>query len=142
MIFLDASIVAAYYLPEAYSSQAQAIYQGNAILAVSDLVELEMFSVLSRLVRIQSLDLEAAKRSADRFTTHLEEDFYTRLHLDTAHYHLARDLIARLDLPLKAPDALHLALCATEGLQLVTADRQLARNAEVLEVKVQLIREA
>ena len=35
--------------------------------------------------------------------------------------------------------ALHLALCAAEGLILLTADRQLARNAEALGVRTELV---
>lgn len=55
------------------------------------------------------------------------------------HYRLVRDFIVRFDLPLKAPDALHLALCAVESLILFTADRQLARDAESLGVRTELV---
>jgi predicted nucleic acid-binding protein len=64
---------------------------------------------------------------------------YGRRHLEAGHYRLARDYIARFDLPLKAPDALHLALCSAEDLTLLTADRQLARNAEALDVRTELV---
>ena len=130
MIFLDASIVVAYYLQESYSEHAQEVVHRNEMLYVSDLVEIDVFSVLSRLVRVGSMDREIAHQAAALFTEHLEAGLYTRMHLQPEHYRWARNAIARFDLPLKSPDALHLAAAQAAGLTLITADRQLARNAE------------
>ncbi len=47
--------------------------------------------------------------------------------------------VARFDLPLKVPDVLHLAAAQGDGLRLITADRQLARNAEALDVAFEMI---
>lgn len=139
MTYLDASVVAAYYLEESYSSQVQEIYRLHADRFVSEFVELEVFSVLSRLVRVGSLDVRAARQSGALFTEHLEAGLYGRLRLQAHHYRWARDAIARFDLPLKSPDALHLAAAHSAGLWIVTADRQLARNAESLNVAFELI---
>ena len=73
------------------------------------------------------------------FEEHLDAGLYTRLRLQPDHYRWARDAISRFDLPLKAPDALHLAAAQGDGLNLITADRQLARNAEALDVAFELI---
>jgi len=107
----------------------QTHFAGNLQPIISSLAEVEVLSVFSRLVRTQSLTLDAAKQVADIFTTHLEQGLYGRLNLQMRHYRQARDYIARFDLPLKSPDALHLAAVALEQLPLVTADGQLARNA-------------
>ena len=45
-----------------------------------------------------------------------------------------------LTLPLRALDALHLALADLEGLRLATADRDLSRSARSLRVAVTLVR--
>lgn len=139
MIFLDASAVAAYYVKETNSDLVQEIYRRDAELYVSELVELEVYSVVSRLVRVGSLDIELARQAGALFDEHLEAGLYTRLHLRADHYRWARDAIARFDLPLKSPDALHLAAAQRGGLRLVTADRQLVRNAESLDVAFELI---
>jgi uncharacterized protein len=139
MRFVDTSIVIAFYLPEAYSQQVQALYATQPVPIISNLVEVEVVSVFSRLVRTQSLTLEEAQQAAVLFSSHVEQGFYRRLSLHTGHYRTARDYIARFDLPLKAPDALHLAAAALEQLSLVTADRQLARNAERLGITVELL---
>lgn len=139
MIFLDASVVVAYYLEETYSDIVQGIYRQDGGLYLSELVELEVCSVLSRLVRVGSLDIEIARQTNALFNGHLEAGLYGRIHLQPDHYRWGRDAIARFDLPLKSPDALHLAAAAIGGFRLVTADRQLARNAETLTVPVDLI---
>ncbi|MGH3147830.1 MAG: type II toxin-antitoxin system VapC family toxin [Rubrobacter sp.] len=137
--YLDASIVLSYYLTEVHSDRAQEIYQTRSELEISELVELEVLSSLSRLARVGSIELDAAKEVSDLFDSHLREGLYGRRHLGAGHYRRAHDYIARFDLPLKAPAALHLALCAAEELTLLTADRQLARNAGVLNVQTELV---
>ncbi len=139
MNFLDTSVVAAYYLQETYSERVQAIYQQNGGLYLTELVELELYSVLSRLVRAGALDLDAARQAGALFSAHLDAGLYVRTHLQAGHYQWARDVIARFELPLKLPDALHLAAAWREGLRLITADRQLARNADALGVDFDLI---
>lgn len=141
MVYLDTSVVVAYYVPEPLSGLAQQMYETEAVLALSKLVELEVFAALSLRLRIGDLELEDVERVANLFVSHLEGDYYNQLELQPEHYRLARSYIARFDLPLKAPDALHLAVCAAEGFKLVTADRQLSHNARALDVDVELVRE-
>lgn len=137
--YLDSSIVLAYYLEETHSEQAQEIYRTRPGLQISELVDLEVLSSLSRLARVGSIELDDVRSVSVLFDAHLRDGLYRRRNLDTNHYRLARDYIARFDLPLKSPDALHLALCAAENLTLLTADRQLARNAEALGVQTELV---
>ena len=73
------------------------------------------------------------------FLHHSEAGLFRRLALHADHSRVARGFIGRFDLPLKAPDALHLAICATEGLRLLTFDEQLARNATALGIEVEPI---
>jgi len=140
--YLDTSIVVAYYLPEPLSVRAQAIYRAPNELAISELVELEFLAVLSVLLRTGNLERIEAERVASLFLSHLGGGWYTRIHLHVGHYLAARGFIARFDLPLKSPDALHLAVSAGERLPLITADQQLARNAESLGLEVELVRPA
>ena len=137
--YLDTSVVAAYYVSESLSTQAQAIYETQAALAISDFVELEFFSALSLRLRRGDLERSHVERVAGLFLEHLAGGWYTRIHLNAEHYSAARRFIATFDLPLKSPDALHLAVSTAEDLSLVTADRQLARNAETLGITFQLV---
>lgn len=142
MVYLDTSVVVAYYVPELLSDLVQQTYVGQEALALSELVELEVFAALSLRRRIGDLEQRDVERVGSLFLSHLEGGYYTRLGLRAEHYRLARSCISRFDPPLKAPDALHLAVCAAAGFSLMTADRQLASNAEALDVDVKLIRGA
>ncbi|MEM7536097.1 MAG: type II toxin-antitoxin system VapC family toxin [Chloroflexota bacterium] len=82
------------------------------------------------------LSIDEAQKIADLFLSHTDSDLYRLLHLESKIYRLAYDYMARFDLPLKAPDALHLAAASIENIPLITADRQLARNAEALGIEV------
>jgi predicted nucleic acid-binding protein len=137
--YFDTSLVVAYYLPEAISARAQAVYDADPRPTASELVEVEFFSALSLRVRVGDVPRDHAERAARLFLTHLDDGLYARIALNTGHYRRARDLLARFDLPLKAPDALHLAVAAAEALRLVTVDEQLARNARALGLDVELV---
>ncbi|MPZ14821.1 MAG: PIN domain-containing protein [Chloroflexi bacterium] len=137
--YLDTSVVVAYYLPEPLSARAQEFYAAQTSPAVSELVELEFLAALSQRMRVGDLLRVQAEQVASLFLTHLDGGWYTRIHLHAGHFRSARDFVERFDVPLKSPDALHLAAAAAEGLQLVTADQQLARNAAILGLAVQLI---
>lgn len=106
---------------------------------ISALVELEFFAAVSLRVRIGDLAREEAEEVSTLFDSHLQDGLYGRRNLDAGHYRLARAYIARFDLSLKSPDAIHLALCSAEDLTLLTADHQLARNAEAIDVQTELV---
>ena len=137
MIYLDTSVVVAYYCPEPLSGQAERCIRAHVSPAISDLTEVEIRSALSRKVRLGELRVEDARKIASRFTVHIEDNLYRRLALERRHYELARDWLGRFDLTLRALDALHLAVAASEGLRLVTADEALARSAKALSVQAE-----
>lgn len=138
-VYLDSSVVVAYYVPEPKSERVQALYGDITTPTISELVELELIAALSLRVRIGDLDRVQAEQVVKLFSEHLEAGLYTRLHLHADHYRWAREVIARFDLPLKSPDAPHLAAAQRAELQLVTADRQLARNAASLGTTFELV---
>lgn len=136
MIYLDTSVLAAYYCPEPLSAKAERLIRAESRPAVSDLTEVELFSALSRKTRLRELVRDDAGRVAAQFLAHLENNLYTRLALERRHYQLARDWILRSTTPLRTLDALHLAVAASEGLTLVTSDGGLARSGASLGVDV------
>lgn len=138
-LYADTSALVAYYVPEEFSDQIQSILQAHPGPAICDLVELEIYSALSLKLRTGELERSAIVQIAALFLRHLETGLYKRISLHVDHYRVARGFISRFDLPLKAPDSLHLAICAIEGLRLLTLDEQLARNAAALGIEVESI---
>lgn len=139
MIYLDTSVLVAYYVPEALSERVQQRLLNSAIITVSELAQTEFVAALALRQRIGDLSLAHAQQVTTLFRRHLDDSLYRSLHFNSTVYSRACDYIARFDPPLKAPDALHLAAAALEQLPLVTADRQLAHNAETLGIAVELL---
>lgn len=139
MIYLDTSVLVAYYVPEPLSERSQQIITSTPIVVVSELVQAEFVAALSLRLRIGDVERTTVQQIANLLLQHTTDGLYSPLHLKSDVYHLARTYITRFDLPLKAPDALHLAAAALEELTLVTADHQLARNAETLGIVVELL---
>ncbi len=139
MIYLDTSVVAPFYWQEQLSDKVQTLLGNEPEVALSQLVEVELFSALSRRVRMGEISQDQARAIAERFEAHIDYGFYTRLQVEALHYSLAQEWIRRFDTPLRTLDALHLAIASSQGICLITADRGLAGSAEAFGVKVRLL---
>jgi uncharacterized protein len=139
LIYLDTSVIAPFYWQERLSEVVQALLRNETEVALSQLVEVELFSALSRRVRMGEISQAQAGAIADRFEVDIDDGFYTRLPVEALHYRLAQDWIRRFDTPLRTLDALHLAIASAQGICLITADRGLAGSAEAFGVEVELL---
>jgi len=95
-------------------------------------------SALSRLVRTGLLDpQEAADRLADfdAWRAAASED----IELQASDARLANIYVRRFNLMLRAPDAIHAAICRRTGSSLVTLDKRLAIAARELGIQVQSV---
>ncbi len=126
------------YIPEPESHEVTRLVDGRNDLVVSDLAVTESASALARRAREGSITAESARRA---YRTIVES-------LDTAPYHraeLTRDVLRRAEqllltvtsAPLRAADALHLALAlsARAGSMLVF-DARLASAARTVGLAV------
>jgi len=141
MHYIDTSILAAYYCPEPLSEQAEALLLSGVRQALSSLSEVELLSAVSRKMRAGEISPAHGRRIANRFGTHLEGDFYTRLPVEQRHYRIARDWIGSFRTTLRTLDALHLAVASVEGLCIATADSGLFDAAVALGLEARLIRQ-
>lgn len=139
MIYVDTSVLAAYYCPEPLSERAQRALAKESERAISPLVELELVSALARKVQNREMPRADAHRVLAAFQSHLKQGVYARLGLDAAHFAKAREWLATFVVPLRTLDALHVALAAMEGCTLITADRALAKACRKVGVTAHLI---
>lgn len=140
MIYLDTSVIAPFYWIEALSDTVEELLRTEIKPGLSQLVEVELFSALSRRVRMREISQEEARAIVNCFSYHLDNNFYLRIPIEPLNYQLARDWIGRFNTSLRTLDALHLACASSNNLRLVTADDALASSAEVLEIEVQLLK--
>lgn len=102
------------YLPEPGSDEFNEIVEGRDDVLVSDLAVTEIVSAAARRLRQGSLPREAARRLQHAILGRLDEGVYHRVELTREVHRRAEHLLMTLeDTPLRAADALHLALAAT-----------------------------
>ena len=138
--YVDTSILGAYYCPEPLSAAAEKALRQLKTPVISVLSEVEFCSLISKKHRLHELRDRQAKEILDLFSNHVAEGFYRRISLNTDHFIKARLLVASMDSSLRTLDALHLAVALSEGLTLVTADRELARAGKRHKANSLLIR--
>jgi len=139
MVYVDTSLLAAYYCPEPLSGKAEDFLALQERLAISSLTGLELFSALNRKVREKELYQADAGKVAARFLSHLVNDFFVLLPVEANHFRLARDWLGLFNTNLRTLDALHLAVASSQGLVIATADRGLCKSARELGLEVLLV---
>ena len=140
MTYIDTSVLAAYYCPEAFSRKVQARLGRLDTPAISPLVELELYSAVAMKTRVREFNEADARRILSLFQVHLADGYYRVVSIDVREFELARNWIASFQTPLRTLDALHLAAAFANDLSLLTADRALARSASQLGLRCELIR--
>ena len=135
-LYLDASAVMPTVVEDRFTQTVAAfLVNCGEHLVISDFGAAEVASALSRLVRMGELTAtEAAQRLADFDAWRVGET--ENAEMDAHDCRLANTYVRRFDLKLRAPDALHAAICRRLQLQLVTLDRRLAAAARELGIAV------
>ena len=135
-LYLDASAVMPTVVEDRFTQTVAAfLVNCGEHLVISDFGAAEVASALSRLVRMGELTAtEAAQRLADFDAWRVGET--ENAEIDAHDCRLANTYVRRFDLKLRAPDALHAAICRRLQLQLVTLDRRLAAAARELGIAV------
>jgi uncharacterized protein len=119
------------YLPEPGSVEFNEIVEGRDDILVSDLAVTEIVSATARRLRQGALPRETARRLQHAILGRLDEGVYHRVELTRDVHRRAEHLLLTLeDTPLRAADALHLALAATaRAASLASFDARLVAAA-------------
>jgi uncharacterized protein len=137
-LYLDASAFVPLHVDDALSSQARALLRSwTRQVIVSDLTMAEFSSAIAR--RFRTLELTKAEAgkcisNGDAWTSR----FANPVEMTGHDLKQATAWIQSLELPLRTPDALHLAIVMRLGARLITFDRQMAQSATSLGIEVLL----
>jgi len=137
--YLDASTLLPILIAEPGSAAVDKFMASSTeSVVVSEFAAAEVASALSRLTRTGRLAADdASARLADfdawRGAASEEVEF------NAADVRLAHLYVRRFELMLRAPDALHAAICRRADLELITLDRRLAGAAQALGVACRLL---
>ncbi len=101
-------------MPEPGSDEFNRTVEGRDDLLVSDLAVTEIASALSRRLRQRALTREVARRVQHAIVGRLDDGVYHRVELTRdVHRRAEHFLLSLTATPLRAADALHLALAAS-----------------------------
>lgn len=132
--YFDASAVVAVLLDEPARQRVNAHLAGaDSAPLVSDFAVSEVSSAISRLLRMKLRTPAEAVMLIDALDQWVGETGGP-VSLDALDAREATLLVRRFDLKLRAPDALHLAICRRLQARLVTLDKTLTAAAHALDV--------
>ena len=141
MLYVNTSILVAYYCPEPLSVQVQDLLVQQVMPALSSLTEAEFFSAIAKKVRTEEIRKADGNRILAMFSSHLETNLFTFVEVKNHHWKLARGWLSLFSASLRTLDALHLAIASAEGLQVVTADKGLFQATEDLGVEAKFMKD-
>ena len=130
--YFDTSFLVALIVEDPHSDRANAFLRDQQPeIGVSDFAATEFAAVIARQVRMGMTKAEAAKATFADFDAWLYL-FAESAETSSQDVRSAAAFIRRLDLNLRAPDALHIAIAQRIGATLATFDERMAANAAAL----------
>jgi hypothetical protein len=133
-VYLDASVVISLFLPDLNADRAGAFLRTRPVdLIVSDWCAAELASVVSKRVRMRLLVEQEARKALANFDQWAAANI-ARAGCLPADIRAADTFLRRLDLNLRTPEAIHIAIARRLGAELATFDVRMAESAEALGV--------
>ncbi len=135
-LYLDTSALVALFVNDAHSDNVMRLIRADDTdLMVSDFARAEFAAVIGRMVRTRAFSLDEARvifRTFDAWADDLTGAVTTEANDITD----TEAILRRLDLGLRAPDALHIAIVRRVGATLATFDNRMADAARALALRV------
>ena len=137
--YIDTSYLAPYYLPEAKSDavEKKLVKLPGGSVVISPLVRSEFAFLLARKCRAKEMDEADARQTMSALDRHLSAGNFRMVSIISRDFEQASEWIMAMKHPLRAPDAVHLAVAVRQDAVLWTLDRGLARAAKWIGLKTQ-----
>lgn len=139
-VYIDTSILGAYYCPEPFSMQCEAYLRKVEAPVISLLTEVEFFSLVTKKRRIGDFGTSKARKILMEFQSHMKSGFFRIVSPSFDHFMTARQMIGSMQTSLRTLDAIHLSIAKSEKIGMVTADGILFESARRFKLKVDYIR--
>lgn len=134
--YLDTSFIVSAFTEDTFTPRTRSFLRDQSLVpTVTDLGAVEMASALNRLVRTGEMARREATRSFAAFDR-WSRDLVQLVQVLPADLAAAEGFLRRLDMNLRAPDAIHIAAAGRLQAELVTFDERMADCARRLGVAV------
>ncbi|HTT83874.1 MAG TPA: type II toxin-antitoxin system VapC family toxin [Rhizomicrobium sp.] len=135
-VYLDASVLVALFTNDSLSGRADKYLKKSVpVLIVGDFAAAEFASAIARRVRMRELTRAEAQIAFATFDSWIARAA-SRAETRASDISAAAAHIRRLDLPLRTPDALNIAVAERLGAELATFDDKMAAAARALGLAV------
>lgn len=137
-IYIDTSALAKRYVHEPASERFDHfVTDSNDEFVLTPLIVTELVSALRKRLRAGEFNSAYLRRAEAAFDRDLRDALWTMVPVEPTAYESASALIRKLNTPLAALDAIHLASALGHGCAgIATSDRQLARAAQLCSLEV------
>jgi predicted nucleic acid-binding protein len=134
--YADASLLVALFIPDVFCERADRFMrEGRPIVLVSDFAAAEFASAVAKRVRTREIRIDEARQAFLAFDAWAQFRG-ARLETTTSDVAMAESFLRRLDLNLRAPDAINIAITQRHGAALATFDVRMAEAARGLGLQV------
>ena len=131
-IYLDASVLVALFTDDPFAPQADRFLRENAsVLMVSDFAAAEFAAVIGRHVRAKDITEREARIAFGTFDSWVAR-VAQHVEIGPSDVKAAESILRRLDLKLRAPDAINIAIAQRIGATILTFDTGMIKNARAL----------
>lgn len=135
-VYLDVNVIVPLFAIDLLNDRAEkALRSLDDDLVVSDFSAAEFSSVIARRVRTRDLRVEEARTAFSNFDGWCAR-YTRRVEIDTIDVSGASTLIRRLDLALRTPDAIHIAIVHRTSCKLLTFDKSMASAARAIGIEI------
>ena len=135
-VYLDASVLVALFTNDPLTVRAETFLRANPlVLIVSDFAAAEFSSVIARHVRTKDIKKGDARIVFSNFDTWTARTAQ-RAHISPADITSAEVLLRRIDLALRTPDAINIAMAQRMEATLVTFDKKMAAAARSIGTEI------
>jgi hypothetical protein len=135
-VYFDSSVLVSLITTDMFSVRADQAFRGRGITPfVSDFATAEFASAISRRVRMKLFAADEARAAFSNFDAWMAGAI-SRIETTPTDIRAAEAALRRLDLTLRAPDAIHIAIAGRIGAELATFDAKMAESARVLGAQI------
>lgn len=135
-VYLDASVLVALFTHDPFTQKAdECLRREEPALTVSDFAKAEFASAIARRVRMNELTPEEARAAFSAIDV-WSAWAVRSVTVSSADIVAASALLRRLDLPLRTPDAINIAIAGRADCTLFTFDRKMRENAIAIGIAV------
>jgi predicted nucleic acid-binding protein len=135
-VYFDASVIVPMFIEDAFNERVDAFVRLTApVVTVSNFAMAEVALALNLRVRAKLLRAEDARQALGELDIWRAETASV-CPVERTDIAAAESFLRRLDLPLRAPDAIHIAIAQRLNLELATFDARMADCASRLGVNL------